>query len=264
MSCAGDRRISPGTGAGAVLLRSPVVTTNPWLLSTGGTAGPGYAARFAELAAAGEDLDGEARRVDALLRARRDAPADVLDAGCGTGRVAIALAARGHRVIGVDLDASMLDEARRAAPDLDWRLTDLDGLDLGEPTPDGPTPDGRVDAVVAAGNLWPLLTPGTHARVVAGLAAHLRPGGLLVAGFGLDADHVPFTMPPGVAFPTLTGWDDATTAAGLVLVDRTDDWEGTIPYTGGGYAVSVHARPAERPTTPLGTGDDDGRRPTRT
>ena len=205
------------------------MTDNPWLVATGGTAGPGYAARFRAAAAAGEDLDGEARRVDALL----GGPSDVLDAGCGTGRVAVALARRGHRVVGADLDPSMLAEARADAPDLEWVEVDLAGLDLGR----------AFDVVVAAGNLWPLLTPGTHHRVVARLAAHLRPAGRLVAGFGLDDAHVPFAMPAGVAFPDLTGWDDACTAAGLVLERRTADWDAAVPYAGGGYAVSVHRSP---------------------
>ncbi len=207
---------------------------NPWLAATGGRAGPGYAARFAAAAAAGQDLHGEARRVDALLRARRPTgPSDVLDAGCGTGRVAIRLAELGHRVVGVDLDASMLDEARAAAPELTWILADL--TDLTDLT----TVGGPVDLVVAAGNLWPLLTPGTHRRVLAGLAGHLRPGGLLVTGFGLDQDHVPVTLPADVPFPGLAEFDDAAGAAGLLLRERTADWEGHEPYTGGGYAVSV-------------------------
>ncbi|GAA4941419.1 class I SAM-dependent methyltransferase [Actinomycetospora succinea] len=208
------------------------VSVNPWLAVTGGTAGPGYAARFAALEEQGEDLHGEARRVHALLDGR---PSDVLDAGCGTGRVAIHLARLGHRVTGADLDASMLAEARAAAPELDWRLADLaDPLHLDHP----------LDAVVAAGNLWPLLTPGTHAAVVAHLAGHLRPGGLLVAGFGLDADHVPFTLPDDVPFPGLDDYDAACAAAGLDLQVRTADWDGAEPYDGGGYAVSVHRRPA--------------------
>ncbi|TDQ47372.1 methyltransferase family protein [Actinomycetospora succinea] len=208
------------------------MSVNPWLAVTGGTAGPGYAARFAALEEQGEDLHGEARRVHALLDGR---PSDVLDAGCGTGRVAIHLARLGHRVTGADLDASMLAEARAAAPELDWRLADLaDPLHLDHP----------LDAVVAAGNLWPLLTPGTHAAVVAHLAGHLRPGGLLVAGFGLDADHVPFTLPDDVPFPGLDDYDAACAAAGLDLQVRTADWDGAEPYDGGGYAVSVHRRPA--------------------
>lgn len=201
---------------------------NPWLAVTGGTAGPGYAARFAAAAAAGEDLHGEARRVDALL----DRPSDVLDAGCGTGRVAIRLDELGHRVVGVDLDDSMLAEARAAAPHVAWVLADLDALDLGE----------RFDLVVAAGNLFPLLTPGTHRAVLAALAHHLRPGGILIMGFGLDDEHVPFTLPGGVPFPTLVEFDDASTAAGFALRERTADWEGLEPYTGGGYAVSVLTR----------------------
>jgi SAM-dependent methyltransferase len=204
---------------------------NPWLAVTGGTAGPGYAARFAALAAEGADLHGEARRVDRLLDEAGRRPGEVLDAGCGTGRVATHLADLGHDVVGTDLDASMLDEARRARPELDWRLADLARLDLGR----------RFDLVVGAGNLWPLLTPGTHARVIARLAAHLRPGGLLILGFGLDAEHVPFTLPDGVAFPDLVAYDTACVGAGLTLRTRTADWDGTEPYDGGGYAVSVHA-----------------------
>ena len=210
------------------------MSENPWLRSTGGAAGPGYAARFRAAAAAGEDLDGEARRVDALL----DTPGDVLDAGCGTGRVATALARRGHRVVGVDLDPSMLAEARADAPDLEWREADLTGLDLGR----------RFDLVVAAGNLWPLLTPGTHEQVVARLAAHLHPGGRLVAGFGLDEAHLPFAMPPGVAVPDLDRWDAACVAAGFVLELRTADWEGAEPFRpGGGYAVSIHRKDGPTP-----------------
>jgi SAM-dependent methyltransferase len=216
------------------------VAVNPWLAVTGGTAGPGYAARFAALEAAGEDLHGEARRVHALLGGR---PSAVLDAGCGTGRVGIHLARLGHHVVGADLDASMLDEARAAAPDLDWRLVDL-------AEPGALYLDHPLDAVVAAGNLWPLLTPGTHADVVAALARPLRPGGLVVAGFGLDDEHVPFTLPDDVAFPGLDDYDAACAAAGLVLTDRTADWAGEEPYTGGGYAVSVHTRTDPREEAP--------------
>jgi ubiquinone/menaquinone biosynthesis C-methylase UbiE len=41
---------------------------------------------------------------------------DVLDLGCGTGGLAHRLAARGHRVTGVDLSPEMLDMARLKAP----------------------------------------------------------------------------------------------------------------------------------------------------
>ena len=60
-----------------------------------------YAARFAREYAEGADLEGEARFVDVL------APrgARVLDAGCGTGRIAAALHRMGHTSVGADRDA---------------------------------------------------------------------------------------------------------------------------------------------------------------
>ena len=51
-----------------------------------------YAARFRAMAARGEDVHGEATFVAELV----DKPARVLDAGCGTGRVAIRLAELGY------------------------------------------------------------------------------------------------------------------------------------------------------------------------
>ena len=95
-----------------------------WLDETGGERGPAYDERFRALAASGVHVHGEADFVASLLPA-----GSVLDAGCGTGRVAIELAARGYDVVGVDSDASMLEVARRH--DLPWVLGDLATLDLG-------------------------------------------------------------------------------------------------------------------------------------
>ncbi len=39
----------------------------------------------------------------------------ILDMGCGTGRHSVELARRGYRIVGVDLSAGMLAEARKAA-----------------------------------------------------------------------------------------------------------------------------------------------------
>ena len=59
-----------------------------------------YIERFRSMAAEGQDLDGEARLVDAMV----PRGARVLDAGCGPGRVGGRLAALGHHVVGVDID----------------------------------------------------------------------------------------------------------------------------------------------------------------
>ncbi|MFJ4518781.1 class I SAM-dependent methyltransferase [Streptomyces sp. NPDC088816] len=198
-----------------------------WRDLTGETAGEGYAARFAALARSGEDVHGEAAFCAALV----PVGARVLDAGCGTGRVMIRLAELGYDCVGVDLDASMLAVARKQAPELPWFQADLAAF---EPDRLGVAAD--FDLVVAAGNIFPLLAAGTEAVVVERLAAALRPGGLLVAGFGLDEAHLP--VPPGI---TLAEYDDCCAAAGLTLVDRFATWD-AAPYDGGGYAVSVHRR----------------------
>lgn len=198
-----------------------------WNELTGGTSGEDYAARFAALAENGGDMHGEARFCAELV----PAGARVLDAGCGTGRVMIRLAERGYDCVGVDLDPSMLAVARREAPGLSWIQADLAEFD---PAAMGLAAD--FDLVVAAGNIFPLLAAGTEAVVVTRLASALRPGGLLVAGFGLDAAHLP--VPPSITLPE---YDAHCAAAGLTFVDRFATWDAD-PYDDGGYAVSVHRR----------------------
>jgi SAM-dependent methyltransferase len=203
---------------------------------TGG-GGRRYAERFAALAAAGHDVHGEASLCAALV----PPGARVLDAGCGTGRVAIRLAGLGYDCAGIDSDASMLDEARRASAEVTWLLHDLadvPGLDLDPP----------FDLVVAAGNVVPLLAEGTEAHVIASLARRLRPGGLLVAGFGLDTAHLPLDEAPF----GLAEYDAWCTAAGLSLQRRFATWDATA-YDDGPYAVSIHAATKPAATKPAAT-----------
>ncbi|MEW1686941.1 class I SAM-dependent methyltransferase [Streptomyces sp. NPDC091265] len=198
-----------------------------WTELTGETSGEDYAARFAALARSGKDVHGEARFCAALA----PAGARVLDAGCGTGRVMIRLAELGYDCVGVDLDASMLAVAREQSPDLPWFQVDLAEF---EPARLGIAAD--FDLVVAAGNIFPLLAPGSETAVVEHLSAALRPGGLLIAGFGLDEAHLP--VPPSL---TLSEYDDCCAASGLTLVDHFATWDAD-PYDGGGYVVGVHRR----------------------
>lgn len=197
-----------------------------WQQLTGGRSGPDYAARFAALAASGADVHGEASFCAALV----PPGARVLDAGCGTGRVAIRLAALGFDVVGVDVDDSMLAVAREHAPTLTWLSGDLGDL------PDDLLQGRTFDLVVLAGNVVPLLAPGTLAGAVRRLARPLVPGGLLVAGFGLDSAH----LPRGCPVTPLQEYDDAATAAGLEGVDRFSTWDAAPFDPSMGYAVSVH------------------------
>ena len=176
--------------------------------------GDDYQARFDQLATGGTDVHGEA----AFVRAY--APASVLDAGCGTGRVAVELARHGIEVVGVDVDPSMLATAARLAPQLTWVTADLVDLDLGR----------TFDAVVMAGNV-PLFTPpGTAPALVAAVARHLGPGGRLVAGFSLDRGY------------TVDDYDDHACAAGLAVAERFATWDRQPWSAGDTYAVSVHRR----------------------
>ncbi|GAA4973431.1 class I SAM-dependent methyltransferase [Pseudonocardia tropica] len=172
-----------------------------------------YDRRWAAMAAAGQNPHGEADLVCAL---RGDGP--VLDGGCGTGRVAIELDRRGVAVVGVDPDPDMIVAARAKAPALRWVTTGLESLDLPE----------RFGLVVLAGNVIPYA--GDRAGVVAGCAGHLRPGGLLLAGFATQ---------PG--WPTPDDHDAWCAAAGLDPVARWSTWD-RAPWSGGDYVVALHRR----------------------
>src|SRR4051812_17211619 len=196
--------------------RSSVVSR--WSDATQGQDASRYADRFAALAASGADVHGEA----ALCATLVPPGARVLDAGCGTGRVAIRLTELGYDVTGVDLDAGMLAVARAAAATITWVQADL--ADLADRA-DGEA--GAYDLVVAAGNVVPLVAAGSEPRVVAGLAGQLVAGGLLVAGFGLDRVH----LPPAAAELDLVDYDRWCADAGLTLVSRLATWDGQ-PYAG--------------------------------
>ena len=100
----------------------------------------------------------------------------------------------------------------------------------------------RFDLIVAAGNVIPLLAAGTEAQTVRKLTAHLEADGVLVTGFGLDAAHLPLAS----ASFGLVDYDSWCEQAGLSLIDRFAAWD-RLPYTGGGYAVSVHRRSVNPP-----------------
>ena len=130
----------------------------------------GLAARFWRAAAA-TMADDDAQVVRRLLP---DPPASVLDVPCGDGRLTTRLAAAGYAVTGVDLIASEVEHARRAAEAAGvaarFEVGDLRAL-----------PDvGRVDALVSWGNAFGYLVPADTARSLASMRAALKPGGRLV------------------------------------------------------------------------------------
>jgi ubiquinone/menaquinone biosynthesis C-methylase UbiE len=109
-------------------------------------------------------------RIFGLVLGGRNA-LDVLDAGCGTGFLSLELAARGHRVTGVDFAPAMLAEARRKATELGLpvRFEEADAEQL-------PYAPHSFDLVVSRHVLWTL--PHPEAAIDEWIRV-LRPGGRL-------------------------------------------------------------------------------------
>src|SRR5690349_20870280 len=122
-------------------------TTRSWAESARAMGGDDYAHGFAEhfdsLERQGKDVHGEAAFAASLV----PPGATVLDAGCGTGRVASRLAALGYDVAGADIDAEMIAVARERSPELEWYVAGLAEMSLGR----------TFDLVVMAGNVIPFV-----------------------------------------------------------------------------------------------------------
>lgn len=190
-----------------------------------------YETRWSRLAEDGHDIFGEADFVS------RFEPAAVLDAGCGMGRIGIELARRGADVVGVDLDPDLLARAALAAPHVRWVNADLADLDLGT----------TFDVVVLAGNVIPFVADGDQANAVVRCAGHVRPGGVLIAGFSLRPE-----------WPSAASYQRWCEAAGLDLIETHPAWDSWRTSPGlasgqrpgadavgatAGYRVFVHRRP---------------------
>ena len=185
--------------------------------------GDDYDAKFAAFERTGEDVHGEANFVASF------GVSSILDAGCGTGRVAIELARRGFEVAGVDRDPEMLRVAREKAPYLAWHLQDLASMELNDqPASKWPR---LFEAIIVAGNVMIFLDPNTEAAVLTNLARYLAPGGLLVAGFQLMANGL-----------GLDRYDACAALAGFELIERWSTWNRDPWSQGSSYAVSVHRR----------------------
>ena len=180
-----------------------------------GTNADSYDKKWRRMAERGENPHGEADFV------QRYEPQSVLDAGCGTGRVAIELGARGLDVAGTDINAQMLAEAKAKAPHIPWELTGLADLEL-----------ARVfDVVVLAGNVILFVDPGTEAACVAGAARHVGPGGRMIAGFSVNRNV------------SVDDWEGWLRQAGLDPEARFSTWDGDDFVETGNYLVSVAVRP---------------------
>lgn len=142
------------------------------------------------------DLDVYAAIVDEL------GARSVLDVGCGTGSLAVLLAARGVDVVGVDPAAASLDIAR-AKPLADrvrWIHGDATAL-----------PAIAVDLATMTGNVaQAIVDPADWAGTLGGIREALRPGGILV----LETRD-----------PTRRGWEEWTREQTLRRAAGVDCWQ---------------------------------------
>jgi SAM-dependent methyltransferase len=114
-----------------------------------------------------------------------DARAEVLELGCGTGRVALHLARRGHRVTGVDVDSALVgvlaERAAGAGAEVEVVTADIRRLDLGR----------RFGLVAGPMQIAQMLDTEGRARMLEGVAAHLAPGAIAALAI-LDSEPEPW------------------------------------------------------------------------
>jgi SAM-dependent methyltransferase len=179
----------------------------------GSSRGDRYERTYELRAAAGEDVHGEANFV------MRFSPGSVLDAGCGTGRVGRELHRRGVDVVGVDLDAEMLETARVRCPLVEWLEGDVSSIRLGR----------TFDIVLMAGNVINFVAPELRRQTLENLVRHLRPTGLLINGHSIRPDG----CPPAI----FAAWAEAL---GLEPVERWSTWDQDSFADDSDYALTIH------------------------
>ena len=201
-------------------------TSPRWFTHTGPEHSQWYIERFRKMAADGVDLGGEARLLDAMI-----APGSrILDAGCGPGRVGAELAARGHVVVGVDVDPKLIAAAESDHPGPTWLVADLAELNLAAEGVCEP-----FDAAILAGNVMTFVGPGTERTVLSRVGSHVRPDGVILVGFGTDRGYA------------IADFDRDVGAAGLLVEHRFATWDLRPWSADAAFAVSVLRKPEDGP-----------------
>jgi SAM-dependent methyltransferase len=189
-----------------------------------------HAARFDEHSASyDEDQDSAEYRACASLVVEHAAPDPddtVLDLGTGTGAIALALAADAERVLGRDISAGMMDEARTKAAE-----ADIENVDFGEGSFREPGVDESVDIVVSNFAMHHL--GDDEKREATDTIADLKPRKFVLGDvmfFGKPNPDEPFCSPEVDDPATVGALADALTDAGfsLTAVERVHEQVGVL------------------------------------
>ncbi len=117
--------------------------------------------------------------------------AQVLDVGCGYGRHAMELAARGFHVVGLDLSTPLLvrggEEAMRRGLEINFVRGDMRELDF----------DAQFDAAYCLFSTFGYFDDETNKKTIANVARALKPGGRLLVEI-LNRDYVIADLPTRV------------------------------------------------------------------
>lgn len=123
----------------------------------------------------------------------------VLELGCGTGRVALHLARRGHEVIGLDVDPALLSALEERGAELPVSTLEADARKFELESP--------ASLVLAPTHLLQLLAgPEERAEALRCIASALRPGGLLAAAIIEGMPEPDGAPPPLPDVREVEGW----------------------------------------------------------
>ncbi|MCA9541842.1 MAG: methyltransferase domain-containing protein, partial [Myxococcales bacterium] len=173
----------------------------------------------------------------------------VLDVGCGTGGVALACAARGAQVTGIDINAGMLEVARGKPVPSDGSV---EWLELGAAEIEDRFPEASLDAVVSCLAMSEL-SPDEQDYTLHIALGRLVPGGVLLiadetapesglARLGYRLRRLPRLVATYLLTQTTTrpvmDLAERARAAGFADVEETRPWDGSFLFVRGVRPVS--------------------------